>query len=178
MTTRPPRIELRLLGPELLELSISRQRAPLEQRLGVRVPDAWFDDADLFALRLADVRADPGYAPWSLRAICLREPATLVGHVVFHAAPGSAHLATHGARAVELGYAILPEHRGRGYATEAVGLAIAWARASHGVERFVASVSPDNAASLAIVRRLGFAKVGTQIDEIDGPEDVYRLDAP
>ena len=38
----------------------------------------------------------------------------------------------------------------------------------------VASVSPRNAASLALVRSLGFRQVGEQIDEVDGLELVFE----
>jgi RimJ/RimL family protein N-acetyltransferase len=40
----------------------------------------------------------------------------------------------------------------------------------------VASVSPDNAASLAVVRRLGFVKTGEEVDEVDGLEWVHTLE--
>jgi RimJ/RimL family protein N-acetyltransferase len=48
--------------------------------------------------------------------------------------------------------------------------------AAHGAVACLASVSPDNVASLATVARLGFVKVGEELDEIDGLEWVHRLD--
>ena len=48
-----------------------------------------------------------------------------------------------------------------------------WAQATFGVRKFIVSVSPDNLASLALIARFGFARVGQQIDEIDGIEDIY-----
>ena len=50
-----------------------------------------------------------------------------------------------------------------------------WALAN-GVDRFRASVSPDNVASLAIIRGFGFTQVGVQMDDIDGEELVFDLD--
>ncbi len=50
-----------------------------------------------------------------------------------------------------------------------------WAHAQ-GVDRFRASVSPDNVPSLAIVQGLGFRQTGVQIDDIDGVELVFELD--
>jgi RimJ/RimL family protein N-acetyltransferase len=38
-------------------------------------------------------------------------------------------------------------------------------------------VAPDNAPSQAIIRKLGFEFRGQQIDEIDGPEDIFELSA-
>jgi [ribosomal protein S5]-alanine N-acetyltransferase len=42
----------------------------------------------------------------------------------------------------------------------------------------VASVSPRNPASLALVRSLGFRQVGKQIDEVDGLELVFERALP
>ena len=60
-------------------------------------------------------------------------------------------------------------------ATEAVRALFDWARAQ-GVDRFRASVAPDNVGSLAIIARLGFRQIGVQIDDIDGEELVFELD--
>ena len=44
------------------------------------------------------------------------------------------------------------------------------------MDRFRASVSPGNVASLAVIGRLGFRQTGVQIDDIDGEELVFQLD--
>ena len=51
-----------------------------------------------------------------------------------------------------------------------------WARESHGVTSFVTSVHIDNVPSRSLVTSLGFVRVDTQIDEEDGPEDIFVLD--
>ena len=43
-----------------------------------------------------------------------------------------------------------------------------------GVHRFVASVRPDNEASLGLVAGFGFTQTGTQMDDIDGLELVME----
>jgi RimJ/RimL family protein N-acetyltransferase len=55
---------------------------------------------------------------------------------------------------VEVGYHLLPEARGRGYATEAARAVVEWA-AAHGVDHLVALIRPDNTASQAVAGRLG-----------------------
>jgi RimJ/RimL family protein N-acetyltransferase len=52
---------------------------------------------------------------------------------------------------------------------------LGWA-SEHGAVACLASVSPDNVASLATIKRLGFVKVGEQMDEEDGLEWVHRRD--
>jgi RimJ/RimL family protein N-acetyltransferase len=75
---------------------------------------------------------------------------------------------------LEVGYRIFPEHRRRGYATEAVRALLDWARAQ-GIDRFIASVGPKNAPSLALVRQLGFREVGCHWDDEDGEELEFEL---
>jgi RimJ/RimL family protein N-acetyltransferase len=59
---------------------------------------------------------------------------------------------------VEVGYGLAPSVRGLGLGTEAVRLLLAWVEA-HGARRVRAEVLPGNAASFALLARLGFAPV-------------------
>ena len=143
--------------------------------LGIRLPDAPLDfPAERFLThRLEQMRRDPDMQQWLARAVVLRdEGRMMVGNAGFHGAPG---VNVPGEpRALEIGYAILAEHRRRGYATEAVAGLIGWARAE-GISHFVASVAPDNEPSLEIVRKLGFVHTGEHIDPEDGLEHVFEL---
>ena len=96
------------------------------------------------------------------------ETGEVVARGGFHAPPDA-----HGA--VEIGYAVLPAHRRQGYAHEIACGLLAWGR-EHGAVRCLASVSPDNAASLATLARLGFVHTGEQMDEVDGLELVHTLE--
>jgi len=53
-----------------------------------------------------------------------------------------------------------------------------WGRRERGIHDFVASVAPDNLASLAIVRKLGFVQTGEQWDDEDGLELVWESGRP
>ena len=57
---------------------------------------------------------------------------------------------------VELGFALLPQARGRGYAREAAALVLREATGRLGLRRLVALTAPDNAPSIRILRALGF----------------------
>jgi RimJ/RimL family protein N-acetyltransferase len=59
-----------------------------------------------------------------------------------------------------LGYWIDGEYQGQGYATEAVGNAVALAFGALGLHRVQAAVMPHNAASLRVLAKLGFRKEG------------------
>jgi ribosomal-protein-alanine N-acetyltransferase len=52
-----------------------------------------------------------------------------------------------------------------------------WAQQMHGVDQFVASVSPVNLPSLNLISKFGFQKVGEAIDPVDGIEHIFLRDA-
>ena len=43
---------------------------------------------------------------------------------------------------------------------------------------FVASVAPDNVASLNLIKEFGYVQIGEQMDEIDGLEFVFETTWP
>jgi len=57
---------------------------------------------------------------------------------------------------VDLGFAFLPAFRRHGYASEAAAAILASARENFGLRRVVAIATPDNAASIALLVKLGF----------------------
>ncbi len=79
---------------------------------------------------------------------------------------------------VDLGYAFLPRHRGQGYAFEAARAVVAHARAL-GIPRLVAITTPGNAASIALLLRLGMCFQGTRVVVAGEPElNLYGMDLP
>jgi ribosomal-protein-alanine N-acetyltransferase len=59
-----------------------------------------------------------------------------------------------------LGYYAFVPHAGRGHMTEGLGLALRWAFGTLHLHRVEANIQPDNEASRALVRRLGFRREG------------------
>lgn len=183
MHTRPaiadilsPRLILRHLTPDMLRACIDARLAEAAVALGSEVPLDWLEEAAVMSLRLEQMENEPDYAPWSMRAMLLRETGQLVGHINFHTCPGHPYLAGRGD--VELGYTVLPEFRRQGYATEALTACADWAVHTAGVKRFVLSISPDNLPSQQLAARLGFRWLERVEDPEDGPEDVLVADWP
>ena len=56
---------------------------------------------------------------------------------------------------VDVGFAFLPQFRGRGYALEAAGATLEHARTDLGFRRIAAITSPANRASIRLLERLG-----------------------
>lgn len=61
---------------------------------------------------------------------------------------------------VEIGYGIKDEFQGRGYATEAVTVAVDWALKQAGVLRVEAEAESDNTASQRVLVKCGFVPNG------------------
>jgi ribosomal-protein-alanine N-acetyltransferase len=134
--------------------------------LGAVVP-AEFRHGVPSRLRIEQLVRDPDELPWLVRALVLRDERRVVGSAGFHAPPDATGRA-------ELGYEILEADRRRGFAREAVVALMGWAGTTGRVHAFRASIAPENVASQALVASLGFERVGSQIDPIDGLEWVYE----
>ena len=173
-----PRLRLHTMTPAFLRASLSGDLRRAAALLGASLPADWPDVPDVLALRLRQLEADPRWEPWLTRVIELRGEERVVGVSGFHAPPGGDWLREVAPGGVELGYTVYGAWRRQGIAREASEALIAWAARTAGVGRFVLSMSAANTASVALARRLGFARVGTWTHEVRGEEEVYRLELP
>lgn len=174
------RLDLVSMSPRFLRCTQWGWRAEANAILGLEIPPAWFECGAFAALRLDQLESGATSIEWLPRAIVLREPRVMVGYIGFHTNPAPPYLKQLSPAGVEFGYTVFPDYRRRGIAVEAVNGLLDWARRVHGVRAFVASVSPVNAASLALITKLGFRRIGSHVDEEDGPEDIFEkvFDAP
>ncbi|MBI3513954.1 MAG: GNAT family N-acetyltransferase [Proteobacteria bacterium] len=170
------RLTLRLLAPEAMEAALSGDLAALEDGLGAEVPPDLLHDPAVLRFALAELAADADYLSWSARAIVLKDPRRMIGHVRFHSRPDPDYLHRYARKAVEFGYVVFAAYRRQGYAREALASLMQWAHEAHGVDRFVASVSPDNLPSQRLIAAFDFKRVGEHSDAVDGVEHVYLRD--
>jgi [ribosomal protein S5]-alanine N-acetyltransferase len=118
--------------------------------------------------RARQVVDTPADLAWVTGLLVDEDTGEVVGKAGFHAAPDENGL-------VEVGYAVDPAYRRRGYARAALLLMIERARSDPSVRVFRVTVSPDNAASLGLVAQLPFVEVGEQWDDEDGLETIFEL---
>lgn len=90
---------------------------------------------------------------WTAYVLVRREDDLAVGAMGFHSAPDEDGR-------VEVGYDLVEDARGHGYATEALRTLSAWALAQDGVRTVTAVIDRDNVASQGVVTRAGFTRVG------------------
>ena len=79
------------------------------------------------------------------------------------------------AQDLDLGYAFLPAFWSRGYALESCQAMLTFGRKRLGLERTLARVSPDNAASIALLRKLGFVPCPPPRGLAEEADTVYYL---
>ena len=139
---------------------------------GVEFPEFFVGDSELWLwrLRLSDIAANPEATRWIARAAVDEPGGFVVGHAGFHGPPDDAGM-------VEVGYTVVPEYRRRGYARAMLTALLRRAADEPQVRVVRASISPDNAASLATIAGFGFEPAGEQWDEEDGLELLFEVPA-
>lgn len=166
-----PRLELHhISGDLLIDLFEKRDDThalanenfinPLRVLIDFQGPLAW---------RVPQVREDASVNKWFVRWIVLRENREIIGSTSFHGAPDDAGM-------LEIGLGIETQYQNMGYAKEALLGMWNWALTHPEVKTLRYTVSPENAPSIAVIKYFGFNFKGQQLDEIDGPEDIYEMD--
>ncbi|MFI2183863.1 GNAT family N-acetyltransferase [Streptomyces sioyaensis] len=124
----------------------------------------------LWRFRLDQMAADPGHARWMVRQAVIGSRGLVLGHAGFHGPPD-------GVGMVEIGYAVAPDFRRRGYARSTLAELLRRAATEPAVTTVQATIAPDNVASLATISGFGFVEVGEQWDEEDGRELIFEVPA-
>ncbi len=163
------------MTPAFLRASLEGNIQRAEQELQLSLPSGWpGENADMLSLRLKQLEDDPTLQPWLVRAMVLRGAAIMVGHIGFHTAPDADYLRPLCPGGVEFGFTVFPSFQRQGFTREAAIALMHWASRTHDVKRFVLSIRPDNVPSQRLAAQLGFLRVGSHVDEIDGFEEILE----
>lgn len=168
-----PRLVLRLMPEEVIAACLSHQLEQAVRLFGTDIPAELLEDMSGLEYGRKELEADSAYLPWSARAMVSKAEGAVVGMIRFHSLPNPEYLHQYAADAVEFGYEVFTPYRRQGYAREAAGAIMKWAAENFNIRHFVASVSPDNEASLKLISSFGFSKIDEVMDEVDGPEHVF-----
>ena len=118
--------------------------------------------------RVPQVKVDPSTNKWFVRFIVLKASKEIIGSTSFHGVPDSEGM-------MEIGLGIEEAFQGNGYAKEALKGMWSWVCTFPEVKTLRYTVSPDNLPSIAVINFFGFEYKGQQIDEEDGPENIYEM---
>jgi len=143
------RLVLRELTPEDAEALFEYRSHPHVTRFQSWNP-ASIDDARAF---LSTLKLQPPYTggTWRQLGIALRADGTLIGDC-------GVHVLKTDSRHAEIGYTIAPGHQRNGYASEAVRALLGMLFGTLRMKRVVARTLASNAASKALLARLGFRR--------------------
>jgi RimJ/RimL family protein N-acetyltransferase len=160
------------LDPATLDALAAGDPAAANALAPVPLP-AYFAGPDwrgVWRRRSRQVAADPASASWVTGVIWDEQQQRAVGRAGYHGPPDAAGM-------VEIGHAVVPADRRRGYARAALEALLRRAADEPLVRTVRVTISPDNLPSIRLVSRYGFVQVGQQWDDEDGLEVVYELDA-
>lgn len=165
-----PRIRIVQLDPDTLvalasgDLAAAQSSSPVELTAYLAGPES----ARTWRYRAKQVSESPDDLPWVTGVIWDETAGIAAGKAGFHGAPDADGM-------VELGYAVDPALRRRGYARAALETLLARARREPDVKVLRATVSPVNAPSLGLIHQFEFLEVGEQWDDEDGLEIIYEM---
>jgi RimJ/RimL family protein N-acetyltransferase len=145
------RLELRPL-PARAAAAVPDDRAEAARILGAELSDEW-PQPDLLDVLPRQAAASSETARFGIWVMIERAGGTVVGDAGFHGPPDESG-------SIELGYAVVPARRRRGYATEGAGALVGWALAQPGIRMVVAGCERDNLASIRTLERIGFRRTG------------------
>ena len=128
------------------------------------------DARGVWRMRRDQVRQDPDSASWVTGVLWDEQQCTAVGRAGYHAPPDALGM-------VEIGYAVDPAHRRRGFARAALELLLERAAKEPSVRTVRVTIRPDNSASTALALQYGLSAVAEQWDDEDGLEVIYEADA-
>ena len=143
----------------LVPYSLALKRATMTNKtqvaelLGVRVPEHWPgpDYAEALPFFINLIENDPSGAVWDGIIIHTADQC-VIGDIGFKGGPDE-----HGM--VEIGYSIIPEYRGHGYATEmALGL-VNWAFTTQNIRQVTAECLEDNSGSIRVLEKIGMRRL-------------------
>ena len=152
---RTERLRLVALTRDLARTAVE-DREGLQRELGARVPPAW-PGADFARMLPSIARASGAFVAAPTRLIVHAGDRSVIGEAGFHGPPD-------GTGTVEFGYSIVPEYRGRGFASEAARAVIRNAFTITAIRCVVAECLEDNRASLRVLEKLGMRRIGSAGD--------------
>ncbi len=161
-TIRLDRLELIAATKELLQAEADHSQ--LARGLEADVPDNWptpLYDNDARQFFLTVVSENPVAVGWTAWYILLPDQQgkkTLIGGV------GACGLPDEEGKIV-IGYSLLDQYHGKGYATEALRGFLDWARQNPHLRKVVADTFPYLTASIRVLEKNGFVRCGAGADD-------------
>jgi len=151
------RLELKPL-PVKAAAALPEDREMVGRALGSQLSEEW-PDPNLFDVLRRHAGASVDTECFGVWVMIERSSGTVIGDIGFHGPPDDQGT-------VEIGYSVVPSRRRRGYATEAAGALVEWARSQPNTNVILAGCDPNNVPSIRTLERVGFRRTGEANGEI------------
>lgn len=146
------RVKLISFSLELMQATLAA-RDRLAEMLGIYIPDSWpgpdLEEALPFFMEMME--KDPTGSVWNA-IIIHKADRVAIGAIGFHRGPDEAGM-------VEIGYNIIPEYEGQGYATEAARSFIEQAFHIQDIHVITAGCLDDNFGSMRVLEKVGMRRL-------------------
>ncbi len=151
-TLETNRLQLLPFSLELKKVTLT-EKASLAQILGIHVPDSWPgpDMTEALPFFIEAMEKDPARHVWD-GIIIHKADQVAIGAIGFHGAPNEQGM-------VEIGYSIIPEYEGHGYATEIAHCLIDWAFQTQEIKVITAECLNDNIGSIRVLEKVGMHRL-------------------
>lgn len=161
---------LQLIPCELAHVeAIMRDKKELEAMLNIRVPDNWLQFPESMQHVYQHLKSDSSALEWGFRLFVHAKDGVLIGEGGFKGKSDEEGV-------VEIGYALVPEYRRRGLASEAARGLADYAFSHPDVNIVQAHTLKDGTASINVLKRLGMKFVGTADDPDEGEVLRWRVE--
>ncbi|MGZ6507327.1 MAG: GNAT family N-acetyltransferase [Tumebacillaceae bacterium] len=145
---------------KMIPFSLDRVKATIQGReelarlSGYSVNPAWpqVDFEEILPWLAGLMEKDPTFSDW-MGLIVHTADSMVIGDMGFKGAPDE-----HGA--VEVGYSVVPDYQGKGYATEMLRGMIEFAFAQPGVQKVLAECEETNIGSIRVLEKAGLRQIG------------------
>lgn len=149
--------------------AILHDKRRLEPLLDVSVPDSWPTFPESMPHGYEMLKSDPSSLNWGFYLFIHVRDRVLIGEGGFKGKPDNEGM-------VEIGYALVPEYRRRGFATEAARGLTRYAFSHPEVKIVQAHTHKDGNESIGVLRKLGMKLVGTAQDPDEGEVLRWRVE--
>ena len=148
--------------------AILRDKKELEQLLGLKVFDTWPEFPESIPYAYNYYKTHPSSARWGMYLFAHTKDRALIGNGGYKGEPDEEGM-------VEIGYAIVPEYRRRGFASEAARGLTRYAFSHPEVKVVQAHTLKHGIASIRVLEKLGMKFVGTVQDPDEGEVLHWRV---
>jgi RimJ/RimL family protein N-acetyltransferase len=149
--------------------ALLRNKKELEPMLNVTVPDSWPTFPESMPHGYEILKSDPASLNWGFHFFIHTIDRVLIGEGGFKGKPDEEGV-------VEIGYALVPEYRQRGFATEAARGLTDYAFSHPEVTSVQAHTLTDGTASINVLKKLGMKFVGSAQDPDEGEVLRWRVE--